>query len=63
MRCAVELKQVMSIVVATLVIFVVACWLVVAAVVLGRWVGRRCGRFEVLYSSEWRDVPLVEKKK
>lgn len=58
-----ELKQVMSIVVATLIILVAACWLVVVAAALARWVGRRHGRFELLYSSEWRDVLLVEKKK
>lgn len=59
----VELKSVFLVVAAVLIILVAACWLVVAAAALARWVGRRRGRFELLYSREWRDVPLVEKKK
>lgn len=63
MRGDVELKSVFLVVAAVLIVLVAACWLVVAAVALARWVERRRGRFEPLYSREWRDVPLVEKKK
>lgn len=57
------MKSVFLVVAAVLIVLVAACWLVVAAVALARWVERRRGRFESLYSREWRDVPLVEKKK